>query len=95
MSKNKKEPYQPVYLVQGMESKGKINCLLNLTKIDSERKVKAIHYHFVDGHDISTAAIMFDVPQPNITDAIKTLNKVAEQCEKFHEIKMLSKFYNK
>ena len=81
------------YLLQGMESKSMINCLLALTKIDSERKKKALHYHFVDGADITNAAIAHGLPQPNLTDAIATLNNVAGHCEKFHELKMHSKIY--
>jgi len=76
------------YLVQGMESKQKINCLLALTKIESDRKINALHYHFVDGADITNAAIAHQLPQPNLTDAIDTLNKIAEHCEKYHELKI-------
>lgn len=76
------------YLVQGMESTAKIDCLLALTKIDSERKIKALHHHFVRGIDIALAASMCSLPQPNLTEVIDALNKVAAQCEKFHELKI-------
>lgn len=74
------------YLTQGMESKAKIDCLLSGTKIDSERKIKALHYHFVDGANISSAAAAHGLPQSNLTDAIAALNKIAAVCEKYHEI---------
>jgi len=76
------------YLLQGMETTAKINCLLELTKIDSERKIKALHYHFVVGADITNSAIAHSLPQPKLSEAIKTLNKVAEHCEKYHELKI-------
>lgn len=76
------------YLVQGMESAEKINCLLALTKIDSERKIKALHYHFVNGIDVDLAASMSSLPQPNLTEVIHTLNAVAEKCEKYHELRI-------
>lgn len=93
MCKKQKKKPQASYLMQGMESKEMIDCLLSVTKIDSERKIGALHYHFVDGANISNAAAAHNLPQPNLTDAIETLNKVAEACEKYHELKMHSKIY--
>lgn len=77
-----------MYLLKGMETEEKIECLLKLTKIDSERKIKALKYYYVNGIDISLAANMANVPQPNLTDVIDTLNGVAEHCERFHELKI-------
>ena len=81
------------HLMQGMESKAMIDCLLTATKIDSQRKIDALHYHFVDGANISNAAMAHNLPQPNLTDAIEVLNKVAGICEKYHELKIHSKIY--
>ena len=78
------------YLMQGMESKETIDNLISGTKIDSQRKIDALHYHFVKGANISSAAAAHTLPQPNLTDAIETLNKIAGICEKHHEIKMHS-----
>ena len=76
------------YLVQGMESTKKVNCLLKLTKIDSERKLRAIHLHLVTGASIGDAARTYDIPQPNLTECINKLNAVAVVCEEFHELKV-------
>lgn len=91
--KKPKKPEVISYLLCGMESKEMIDCLISGTKIDSDRKVKALHYHFVDGANVGNAAMACGLPQPNLTDAIEALNKVAAMCEKFHELKMLSKAY--
>ena len=76
------------YLLRGMESAAKINSLLALTKIDSERKIDALHAHFVRGYEVTSAAALHELPQPKLTQAISALNKVAGLCEKFHEIKL-------
>ena len=76
------------YLVQGMESTRKINILLALTKIDSERKVKALHLHFVTGASVGDAARTYGMPQPNLSACIDTLNIIAGHCEEFHELKV-------
>lgn len=76
------------YLVQGMETTEKINCLLKLTKITSERKIKALHYHLVNGADITNAAMAYSLPQPKLTEVVNDLNEVAGHCEKYHEIKI-------
>lgn len=80
------------YLLQGMESTSKINCLLSLTKIDSERKINGLHNHFVKGLGVSSAAAFADIAQPKLTEAIKVLNKVALACEAFHEIKLREQY---
>ena len=80
-------------LLRGMESKAMIDCLISGTKIDSERKIKALHLYFVNGFDIGLAASTSGVPQPNVTGVIGTLNKVASVCERYHELKMHSKAY--
>ena len=86
--KANKKHRQTKYLIQGMETTSKITCLLAGTKIDSERKIKALYYHFVDGAEICNAASAFHLPQPNLTDVIEALNKVAGVCEKYHELKL-------
>ena len=76
------------YLLCGMESTAKINCLLALTKIDSERKIDALHAHFVKGYEVTSAAALCGLPQPKLTQAITKLNEIAGLCEKFHELKL-------
>lgn len=76
------------YLIIGMESKAKIDCLLMATKIDSARKIEALHHHFVGGMGISAAAAMAELQQSKLTNAIEVLNKFAGICENFHEIKL-------
>jgi len=71
-----------------MESKNKIDCLLSLTKIGSDRKIEALRHYFVGGLGVGASASMAGLPQPKLTEAIKILNKVAGACEKFHELKL-------
>ena len=79
------------YLLQGSESAVKIDQLLSMTKIKREPLIKAIHYHLCAGAGVSTAAIAFSVPQPNLTDAISTLNEAARKAEKYHEMRLYEK----
>ena len=81
------------HLMIGLESAKMIDCLIGGTKITGERKIKALHDHFVRGRPIGTAAVINDLPQSNLSDAIEALNKIAGVCQKFHELKMLTKFY--
>lgn len=91
--KKAKKTHQTKYLMQGMESEDMIRCLISATKIDSERKINALIYHFVVGAGVSNAAAAHSLPQPNLTDAIDALNKIAGVCVKYHELKMHSKTY--
>ena len=77
------------YLTQGKETTARINILLSMTKITGERKIKALHHHFVKGLDIGAAAAASSLPQPNLTEVITTLNEVAESFEKYYESRML------
>ena len=79
--------------MQGMETEALIDCLLSLTKIDSERKIKALKLHFVNGFDITNAASQADIAQPKVSEAVKALNEIAKHCEKFLEIKRYSSSY--
>lgn len=76
-------------LVPGMESRRKIDCLLAMTKITSGPKIDAIYYHLVQGSGQSRAAILYDVKQSKLSEAIAALNVAAEHCEKYYEIKQL------
>ena len=71
-----------------METKNKISCLLAFTDITSDKKIEALNYYFVDGLSIDCAAAMALLPQPKLSAVIKTLNEVAEKCERYHELKI-------
>ncbi len=75
-------------LLQGMESREKVDCLLAQTKIAQGPKVDAIYFHLCQGAGQSRAAIMFGVKQSKLSEAIATLNEVAEHNERFHELKL-------
>ena len=76
------------YLLQGMETRETIDALLAFTKIKSGPKLDAIYWHFISGAPIGKAAIAFGTSQSHLTEAIATLNDVAEKAEKFHELKV-------
>ncbi len=76
------------HLGQGQETEAKIDTLLKLTKITGERKIKALKLHFVDGLEITHAAMASKLPQPNVTEVVDTLKKVAEHAERYHELRV-------
>lgn len=75
-------------LLQGMETRKKIDCLLAQTKIEDGPKTQAIYFHLVEGCAQSRAAIMFGVKQSKLSEALEKLNKVAEHNERYHELKV-------
>ena len=75
------------YLVRGMESAERIDCLLAFTKIDSERKIEALHSHFVGGRAIGVAAALNEMTQSKLSNVIDTLNEIAGLCERFYDVK--------
>ena len=75
-------------LLQGMESREKVDCLLAQTKIKPGPKVEAIYYHLVSGAGQSRAALAFSVKQSKLSEALATLNEVAEHNERYHELKI-------
>lgn len=87
----KKKPVR--HLLQGMESKAMIDCLISGTKIKSERKIAALHEYYVKGRSLDESAELNDLPQPNLSAAIDALNSIAGVCSRYHELKMHSKIY--
>lgn len=75
-------------LLQGMESREKVDCLLAQTKIEPGPKVDAIYYHLVQGAAQSRAAAFYHVKQSKLSEALTTLNEVAEHNERYHELKV-------
>lgn len=75
-------------LIQGMESREKVDCLLAQTKIKQGPKVEAIYFHLVSGAQQSRAAMAFGVKQSKLSEALDTLNEVAEHNERYHELKV-------
>jgi len=75
-------------LLIGMESQAMIDCLLKLTKIKGEGKLKALTEHFVNGRGVGAAAAYADIPQPKVTLVTDILNDVAGVCEEYHELRL-------
>ena len=75
-------------LLQGMETREKVDCLLAQTKIAAGPKVDAIYYHLVQGAGQSRAAAAFRVKQSKGSEALDTLHAVAEHNERYHELKV-------
>tara|TARA_R110000744_G_scaffold43892_2_gene98123 strand:- start:250 stop:633 length:384 start_codon:yes stop_codon:yes gene_type:complete len=75
-------------LLQGMESREKVDCLLAMTKIEAGPKVEAIYYHLVGGAAQNRAAFAFSVKQSKLSEALTTLNEQATHCERYHELKV-------
>ena len=78
------------YLVQGMESKRKVELLISLTSIKSEPIIAALTDHLVRGFEISEVALLNDTKQGNVSRALDTLNEVAATVEKIYELKFIS-----
>ena len=77
------------YLSQGLESKKKVELLLSLTKISSDKIQMAIHDHLVMNFGVKDAAMINDCRQSNVTAALVVLNEVARAVELIHELKFI------
>jgi len=77
------------YLSQGFESKKKVELLLSLTKISSEKIQGAIHDHLVMNFGVKDAALISGCSQSNVTAALKILNGVAETVELINELNFI------
>lgn len=75
-------------LVQGLESKEKVELLLQLTRIDSENIQSALVAHLCKGHKEDDAAMLNDVPRQNFNRALKRLNNVAEVVQQIKELEL-------
>jgi hypothetical protein len=75
-----------MYLLQGMESKKRVELLLSLTRIESESVVSAIYDHLVAGHSEKDACLLNDATQSNFNRAMSKLNNVAGIVEQIKEI---------
>lgn len=64
-------------LLQGCETREKVDKLLATTAIEPGPKVDAIYYHLVSGCGQSRAAIAHGVPQAELSEALGTLNEAA------------------
>jgi DNA-binding MarR family transcriptional regulator len=72
-------------LTPGIESKERILLLLQLTEITSEDIIAALVDHLERGLSVTTSAALNNVPQPNVSRALATLNEKAEIVEKIKE----------
>jgi hypothetical protein len=77
-------------LLQGMETRAKVDCLLAQTKIKPGPKVDAIYWHLCEGAMQNRACMAFGVKQSKLAEALTTLNEVAEHNERYHELKVHS-----
>lgn len=74
------------YITQGMVKPEKFNLLVELSGFTSEDVIQSMRKYCVNGMMLSTAADLNDVKRPNLTRAIKKLNKVATLVERCKEI---------
>tara|TARA_B110000211_G_scaffold140483_1_gene160560 strand:+ start:4903 stop:5175 length:273 start_codon:yes stop_codon:yes gene_type:complete len=82
------------YLYKGSQSQERLNYLFAMCKIKSDDIKAAASDHLVKGISKTHAALLNNVPAPNLTRALKTLNTYAELVEKIkaHDAQH-SKFY--
>ncbi len=73
------------YLFKGSQSQERLNWLLAMCKIKSGNVKAAVSDHLVKGMSKNNAALLNNVPAPNLTRALKTLNTYAELVEKIKE----------
>lgn len=74
------------YLLQGEESKERVDLLLSLTNISRETVIGAIYDNLVKGFDERDAVELNGATQSNFNRGMSILNKVAETVEKIKEI---------
>ena len=73
------------YLYKGSQSQERLNWLFAMCKIKSGDIKAAASDHLVKGLSKNNAALLNNVPAPNLTRALKTLNTYAELVEKIKE----------
>ncbi len=70
------------YLFKGSQTQERLNYLFAMCKIKSDDIKAAASDHLVKGLSKNNAALLNNVPAPNLTRALKTLNTYAELVEK-------------
>jgi hypothetical protein len=70
-----------IHLLRGDESKEKIDLLVSLTSITSEKTIGAFYSYYVDGRTDSQSVEVNGVTASNFSRDIKKLNEVARKCE--------------
>jgi len=73
------------YLFKGSQTQERLNWLLAMCKIKSVDIKAAASDHLVKGMSKTHAALLNNVPAPNLSRALKTLNIYAELVEKIKE----------
>ena len=68
------------------QSNERLDLLLSLTKISSSDIIKGLEYHLCKGFDISNAAALAGVKQPNLQRALNQLESVSQIVESIKEI---------
>lgn len=68
------------------QSNKRFDLLLSLTKISSKDIINGLRYHLVKGFDVSNAATLSGVKQPNLQKALNTLEEVSRKVELIKEI---------
>ena len=70
----------------GAEKPEKIEVLIKLSNIRSEKMLDAIRYHLLKGSPVSVAAVINEVDESNLRRAMDKLEKVAELVEEAKDI---------
>ena len=63
-----------------------LDTLLQLTKIESKPKIKALHSHLVDGNSKTAAAFINNIPKQHLSTTVKELEKKVKIIEKYIEL---------
>lgn len=73
-------------LLQGLETTERIEKVLAATRIRSERKIKALHDHFVKGTYLAGAAWLNDLDPDKLGELVKKFHKVAYELSEKGEL---------
>ncbi len=73
-------------LCAGLESEESIDIIISMTKLSSEKMIKALKYHLVNGAAEKMAVAAFGVTQSNFNRDLSKLNDVARKIDKYFEL---------
>ncbi|MDW3058696.1 PapB/FocB family fimbrial expression transcriptional regulator [Vibrio sp. 1978] len=73
-------------MIQGMESKQRVELVLSLTKMRSEQQIEALLRYFVDGLNFSACAELAGITESNFQRAIDRVQAIDTTIEKIKEL---------
>lgn len=75
------------YLIRGMENQRKIEILISLTNIRSEKVIKVLNAYYCRGMSEKDIAFIYGVSQSNLNRDRNKLEEVAGLMEELFELK--------